>query len=146
MTTFTVITTPDVDETLLKTLLAYKRELTDQQISEMLESINPVVRKDGALYFIEPVDPRTQSFIWSPSFTDEAAGLTEISQILTLHSFGYQGFFKPSVEEVLAMIPVDLLPSVKAFEVFGPADVDDLNRQSPAIDAGHHVAVTVLYG
>jgi hypothetical protein len=53
--------------------------------------------------------------------------------------------FKPSVAEVLAMIPVHLLDKVTAFETIGPSDVYDLHRQRAAMNASFHVAITHLY-
>lgn len=146
MTTDQAVRTPDVDRGLLDVLLAYKRTLTDDQIASMLEHIHPVVRSDGELYYIRPIDPRNVSFIWDPTTTKVATDLNEITKIFSLHTWGYYGMFKPSVEEVLSMIPQHMIDKVRAFEIVGPEDVDDLNRQYEAVDAGYHVAVVILYG
>lgn len=141
--------TPSVDEDLLAVLLAYKRELSDQELAELAQKIRPICRdKEGKCFFIEPVDPRKVSFIWSPSYTEEAdgpGGIVRHSTIYTLHSFSFHGMFKPSVAEVLAMIPLHLLDKVIAFETIGPDDVYDLNRQRAAMNASFHVAITHLY-
>ena len=146
MTTIDLVRTPNVDKELLGILLAYKRELSDEQIAEMLETMQPVVRRDGELFYIKSVDPRKVSFTWGPTTTKKATGLLEIARIYTLHTWGYYGFFKPSLEEVLSMIPMHLITNIKAFEINGPKDVHDLNRQNDAVDAGYHVAVVTLYG
>ncbi len=147
MTTTESVRTPDVNEKLLNVLLADKRELTDDEIARLLENIKPVVRgEDDQLYYIAPIDPKKVSFIWGPHLTNKATDLGEIAKIYTLHTWGYFGFFKPSLEEVLSMIPQRMIEIVKAFEIIGPDDAHDLNRQSSAISAGYQVAVTILYG
>lgn len=71
--------------------------------------------------------------------------MREVSRINTYHTYGHPAMFKPSIAEVLAQIPDDLLGSVSAFEVSGPGHVDDINREREARDAGFHVAETILY-
>lgn len=137
--------TPDIDPSGLRKLLARKRELSEQEVSEMLRSIRPVVRRGDRLHYIAPVDPRRVSFMWEPEVLEEATDLTRLAEVHTLHEFGCHGFFKPSLKEVLSMIPSELIPRTKAFETSGPKDIHDLHRQSAAVDAGYHVAVTVLY-
>lgn len=142
-------TTPNVDEDLLAVLFAYRRELTDQELVELTQKIRPICRDAGGrCFFIRPVDPRRRSFLWAPSFAEAAdgpGGIVRHSTIYTLHSFSYHGMFKPSVAEVLAMIPQHLLDKVIAFETIGPGNASDLNRQLAAINASFHVAVTHLY-
>ena len=141
--------TPDVDRELLAVLLAFKRELSDDELVELSQRIRPVVRDyTGQYFYIEPVDPRNGAFTWCPIYAGDVSrlgGIVRISTIYTLHSFGYPGFFKPSVAEVLSMIPQHLLNKVSAFETIGPSDESDLTRQEAATNAGYHVAVTHLY-
>lgn len=120
-------------------------KITDARIAELLKTISPLVRKNNELWYIARCDPRTTAFSWNPKFVEQATGLVPMEQIKTLHTFGYYGFFKPSIAEVLAQIPVSLIPHVVAFEVIGPGDADDLNAQSDYVDAGVHQADTVLY-
>lgn len=94
-------------------------EINDTKLNSLCERILPVVRKNGALYYIEPVDPRKTSYIWSPTITTEATGLKEFIKINTIHKCSYYGFFKPSVAEVLAQIPDDILDKICAFEIDG---------------------------
>lgn len=58
----------------------------------------------------------------------------------------YYGIFKPSIAEVLAQIPEELIEQTVAFETIGPADADALNKERDALNAGFHVATTRLYG
>jgi hypothetical protein len=110
------------------------------------EHIFPVIPKHGKLFHIKPVDPRKIAFTWDPKLREEATGLVELTTIRTLHGFGYHGFFKPSIAEVLTQIPDDLVPRVVAFSTEGPGAASDLNEDLLALDAGYHVGTTTLYG
>jgi hypothetical protein len=142
-----VSTAPIVDEQLLAVLLAQKRELSDEEITELVQKIRPVVCDESGRYFyIKPVDPREESFIWDPTLTDEAVGemgsIARVATIYTLHEYGAPSFFKPSIAEVLSMIPQHLLGKITAFETISP---DSPEGQWPALKEGYHVAVTHLY-
>jgi len=139
-------TTPDVSEKLLKELLASKRELSNNELAGLMRKIRPVVRdENGRCFYIKPVDPREIAFTWDPVLAGRASGITRTETIYTLHRFGYHGLFKPSIAEVLSMVPQNLLDKVVAFETTGPSDMSDLKRQWVAVEAGYHVAVTHLY-
>lgn len=100
----------------------------------------------GELYYIEPVDPRGVAFSWDPIPTEKAMGLKPVRDIQTYHTFGYHGFFKPSIAEVLAMIPLEVVDEVVAFEIVdGPETAEDLKENLEAFNAGYHVATTRLY-
>lgn len=119
--------------------------ISDERIRELSELVFATVRRDGQLHFIHPVHPRNVAFTWSPDLAERAEGLEEIARIRTLHTYGYHGFFKPSIAEVYAQIPEYLLHEVVAFETNGPDTVHDLNRERDALNAGYHVAETILY-
>lgn len=132
-------------------------EISDQRLKELTARIKPIVRfaqdeigftrnEDGAQFYIEDVDPRNVAFTWDPKPTTEASGLTTLTDIRTYHSWGYYGFFKPSVAEVLAQIPEELVDRVAAFEIVDhPRTSQDLHRESEALNAGYHVASTRLF-
>lgn len=121
-------------------------KIAPKRITELLKQIRPCVRRDDKLHFIQPVDPRKVAFTWDPKLAGEAPEMPIIGKIRTLHTYGYHGFFKPSIAEVLAQIPEDLLPNVGAFETNGPETASDLDREREALHAGFHVAETILYG
>lgn len=121
-------------------------KITNAEIGKRLEHIRPCVRRNGKLHFIDKVDPRQVSFIWDPPLAREAPEMPVLRKIRTLHTYGYYGMFKPSLAEVLAQIPKDIIDQVGAFEVNGPETADDLNQEREALDAGYHVAETTLYG
>lgn len=127
------------------------------RIMEIAEQIKPVVRfvgapddfhqsMEGEPYYVEPVDLFNVAYTWDPKPLDKAMGLETVCDIRTYHTFGYYGFFKPSIAEVLAQIPEEHLSRVIAFEIVdSPKDASDLNRELEAVNAGYHVAITRLY-
>ncbi len=118
-----------------------------ERIKELAKRIRPVVWFPViGLCYIKRVDPFNIAFTWDPRPRWKVFGLKAICDITTYHTYGYYGFFKPSIAEVLAQIPAELLDKVVAFEtVERPETVDDLNREREALNAGYHVATTRLY-
>lgn len=117
-----------------------------ERICELAKRIKPVVRFTSGLHYIKPVDLFTIAFTWDPKRASKAKGLRKLRDITTYHTYGYHGFFKPSIAEVLAQIPAELLGEAVAFETHGPDSVDDLNAHLEELNAGLHVACTTLYG
>ena len=118
-----------------------------ERIQELSELIRPVVQFDGkGGRYIKPVDLFGIAYTWDPEPEDRATGLVSLCDITTYHSYGYHGFFKPSIAEVLAQIPNEYVGKVVAFEIVEkPETADDLNRHIEALNAGYHVAKTRLY-
>lgn len=120
--------------------------LTDARLAELVSRIKPVVEFKGVKRYIEPVNPRNVAYTWDPKPADVAPAFKEVAEIQTFHTYGYIGFFKPSIAEVLAQIPEQLLDRVIAFELkTTPSHVNDLNAESEASNAGYHVAYATLY-
>jgi hypothetical protein len=120
--------------------------ITNERLNELAARIKPVIEFDGVKHHIEKCDLRGESYVWSPVQAEAALALVEIVDIRTYHTFGYKGFFKPSIAEVIAQIPEDLIDQVTEFEIVaGPTTVDDLNEESVALNKGFHVATTRLY-
>lgn len=92
----------------------------------------------GKLHFIEPVDIEGTAFTWDPKHRDEAIGLKRLKDINTIHDYGAPSLFKPSINEVLAQIPPDVLDKVTAFST----DVDP-RQFTPG--GSHHLGLTTLY-
>jgi hypothetical protein len=107
--------------------------------------LRPLVVRDGKLFDTLPQDDlRETSYAWVEPLGSEATGLLAAKTVVTLHTFGFYGFFKPSVAEVLAQAPDDWA-TYAAFSVAGPRTTDDMGRDQLAFDAGFHVAVTTFY-
>ncbi len=123
-------------------------EIDDDRLSELVGRIRPLVRPepDGDPYYIKKVDPRSVAYTWDPSPVEKATDLVVICDVTTFHKWGYYGLFKPSIAEVLGMIPEGMTDIVVAFEIVErPETADDLNRFSIALNAGYHVARPRLY-
>jgi hypothetical protein len=91
------------------------------------------------------VDPRTQAFNWGDG-QKVVKHLKEVMRFRTLHTYGYHGFFKPSLAEVFAQLPTGLeIEEEMFFETKGPETASDLNKEKAAFDAGFQVAETILY-
>ena len=123
-------------------------EVSNEEITKLAKRIKPVVLfKRKGLCYIKPVDLFKVAYTWDPKSAKKATGLIPLCEITTHHGFGYAGFFKPSIAEVLAQIPQAYLKRVVAFEIVdSPKDADDLNKEKDALNAGYHVAKTRLYG
>lgn len=120
-------------------------ELTDEERARRVR-IKPLVKRRGKIYEVPEHDIEGVSFPWLDLTNEFAGELHEIAKIRTLHSWAYYGFFKPSVLEVLAQIPEELVDRIDFFTVDGPETAADLIREKEAMDAGFHVAETTLYG
>ena len=120
-------------------------DVTDARIVDVLETIRPVVvNNNGTLWYVAIADPRRFSFSFDPKILYRADGLVRTRTIRTLHTFGYVGFFKPSVAEVVAQLPEDL-DGIVAFSVEGPDTMADVMADPAEYEAGFHVATTTLY-
>jgi len=136
-------------------------KISNERLAELSARIKPVVRfnhkarelppkdgwnlsdlvpdkHDGLLYFVEDSYPRDNLFTWEPEPTHQAEDLKEFDAILTWHTWAYYGFFKPTIAEVLAQIPEQLLDKVVAFQTLASVEIDN-------IVGDYHVAITILY-
>ncbi len=122
-------------------------EISDELLQKLAQRIKPVIRfaqgakekfksSKGVLHHITPADLRTQSFMWSAKPTTRATKLVEVETIATYHTYGYAGFFKPSIAEVLAAIQNH--PEIESIVAFEITDED-------IYDDNCHRATTVLY-
>jgi hypothetical protein len=123
-------------------------EISDKLLTDRYFHIRPLVEHpgNGELYYIEhPKSLRGVAYPWDPELTEKAEDLEPITTIRTLHTWAYYGFFKPTVAEVIAAIPEEHLGEAVAWHLQGPEDVNDLNVEKEAVDAGFHVAYCTLY-
>lgn len=111
-------------------------QITDKRLEDLLLKIRPVVRMSihsrsidwcrfslddaGSLYFIEAVNPRTDTFHHSVIPSGKANVKSKpYNTIYTIHNaFGYQanGPFSPSIAEVFAQLPESEIERCAAFE------------------------------
>jgi len=119
-------------------------KISDEKLEELSKRIRPAKEENGELFYYKSCDLRNESFSWAEKDC-KAKGLKEFASLPTLHTYAYYGFFKPSVAEVLAQLPEDVLDKVIAFKVIGPETASDLNKHKEELNAGFHVAETILY-
>ena len=119
----------------IKPLVSF--ELDDDLELKLDRHKKPIVSSDGGLFYIAPVHPRSESFIWDPQpMGKQLMSLKCFDVIRTYHECGALSIFKPSMAEVLAQIPNDLLDRTLGFEIVSDS-VECLER--------HHAVLTKLY-
>ena len=122
-------------------------DLPGDRLRELADRIKPVVdfQREGRCY-IKPVDVFAEAFTWDAEPASKAADLKALCDITTYHPYGYYGFFKPSIAQVILQIPQEHLEKVIAFEIVKSPDIPDgLDPESEVLNAGYHVATTRLY-
>jgi hypothetical protein len=112
--------------------------ITNERLAELLVRIRPVCQFEGRLHYIRPVDPRRIAFLWDPQSDGMADNLVALECVMTRHDYGHPSLFKPTIAEVLAQIPEDVVDRVVAFETSRNADFDE--------HSDCHVTSTILYG
>lgn len=122
-------------------------KITDERLEALSKQIKPLVRrgKNQQLYLAKKCDPRNAAYTWVEGHGKKVGRVEECGRIRTLHTWSYYGFFKPSVAEVLSQIPDSMIDNVVAFECNGPRTAEDLNKDIDALNAGVHIAETILY-
>ena len=122
--------------------------ISNERLAELMEKIRPVVRfaegrkgkfqsPSGILHFVDPREPRQESFLREAKPGEKAPRLIEINCVWTYYRYNSPVFFKPTVAEVLAQIQDrPEINRVVAFEVM--TNVSTLN-------SGHHCTQTILY-
>lgn len=96
-----------------------------------------------------------QSFTWSTKIgekicsvndiLDSEPGLVTTGVVATLHTWGYYGFFKPSIAEIISQTPLRILKESKYFRLVGPENCDDMNKFYDVLNDGYHVGITTFY-
>jgi hypothetical protein len=114
-----------------------------EDIEFRAERIKPII--NGKV--VDCPDLVSTAYTWDPKFKDEVLPELKVLQtIRTYHGYGYYGFFKPSIAEVLAQIPGNLIQRVYGFEIIQvPQTAEDLNEHIEYVREGFHLALTRLY-
>lgn len=114
-----------------------------EDIEFRAERIKPIIK--GRV--VDCPDLVSTAYTWDPKFKDEVLPELKVLQtIRTYHGYGYYGLFKPSIAEVLAQIPGNLIHRVYGFEIVqSPQTAEDLNKHIEYVREGFHLAITVLY-
>lgn len=141
-------------------------KLEDAELTRRQALHLPLVRRDGRFLTVPKHNVKQMSYPWIEKLGPEVNPGPVVGTALTLHGYGYAGFFKPSVAEVLCQIPEGLVDVPTWFLVTGPDTAADFYKslesedealvremlEAPpddsvhrAFDAGFHTARTVFF-
>ena len=115
-------------------------EISQDDLRRFAKQIKPVTTIKGTQYVHAPCDVVTQSFAGGIDKNLPAEALEEYFTMTTYHRYGHPMLFKPSVEEVLAQIPDQMLEQITGFE----SDLISMDPNS-CVDGDYHVASTRFY-
>ncbi len=130
-------------------------EMSIEEISKWYATIKPIVHKSGTPCYLRKLSEKeltNTAYTWLKerrNYTEYAEyvdfdELSVLTDIKMLHRWGYYGFFKPSVGEVIRQIPKELLEKVIAFEIIsGPVGMNSIYNAE--LIAGFHVSIVRLY-
>ncbi len=122
--------------------------ITSDEAETLSKIFKPIKIEDNKAELIqqEGIDLFRHSFLWSPKLNPYKGDLFTLDSFWSVHDYGYQGIFKPSLAEVYAQIPACYHKlELCYFETIGPEDCHDLNLWIDHVNAGVHVAKTILY-
>jgi len=121
--------------------------VSQEGINKLAKIFKPIKIKGDKAFLIK-TDDLDNSFLWDADkhLKPYDGSLYTLYKFHSVHSYGYQGMFKPSITEVLQQVPkiYTMLKEV-FFEVIGPEDAHDLNMWIEHVRSGVHVATTTLY-
>lgn len=120
--------------------------LTDDELLARYRRIKPIVSYQELYYYLKRYNVdmmRNQSYIWNlEKDIRNQVDMTDaktIAEFPCYHTYGWYGFFKPSIAEVLQQFPDDYLEEANAFYMTSSPENDfDLNLQSEIVNAGCH--------
>lgn len=134
-------------------------KISNEEMAKRYAQIKPVLTVNGKLhYFREYTLEELSNMSYLFNRDEDVRGevgedeleVLEGRDFVCLHGYGYYGFFKPSVGEVLSQIKEYDIPLVKAFEIIeSPETASDFHKDSftsIAFDNGYHVSTVRLYG
>jgi hypothetical protein len=120
--------------------------------------LRPVVEIDDRMYEIElPHSIVGASYLWEKKkVREDPIKLEEIGRYFTFHTFGYYGFFKPTVEEALYHLPVpadatgdalatDAAATSASQVYYFTTDYVKVDGRMLLRGDSHHVGVTIIY-
>lgn len=130
-------------------------EITDEELMKRYTRIKPIAEINGTKYWLREYtlhELRKYSYIWYVEYDKTHPVDMRNLQVVPRHDFecfhtyGYPGFFKPSIAEVLSQIPQELLDNVQAFEIIHePRTAKDFYKNHEAFSQGFHSSTVRLY-
>jgi hypothetical protein len=111
--------------------------INEEELHRRLALFTPLYRDNGVVHRIKIPDLCVDAFTWDPDLL-EAVEFTPVTTIQTHHYCAFYGFFKPSIEEVLAQVPDDIPEGVNAFYIDMTADLGIFR------EGNGHLATTIF--
>lgn len=128
-------------------------KLSNEELIALYERIRPIVEFKDEKYLLRKFTLDqiiNTSYIYN--IEDDIRVLVDQEDLETVeefpcfHTYGYPGFFKPSIGEVLSQLPEKSKIESKYFEMIEEPDtVEDLNMYFDVIDKGYHVSKIRTY-
>ena len=124
-------------------------QMSNEDIARYYTTIRPIVKHDTYLRELTAKELTDTAYTWLNEPTDYAekvdfSKLSVLEDRKMLHGWGYYGFFKPSVGEVIRQIPEEYLKKVVAFEIIHGAIAMNTTFKDE-LNAGFHVSIVRLY-
>lgn len=121
-------------------------KITKEELISRYKRIKPIVNIDDIYYLLKEftVEELTNlAYTWRQEKDKremvDASSIETIGEFPCYHTYGFYGFFKPSIEEVLSQFPDDMLKQANAFYLYHrPETTYDLTKNSDIINAGCH--------
>lgn len=124
-------------------------KMSTEEITRWYATIKPIVNGDTYLRELSAEELTNVAYTWLNETTDYAekvdfSKLSVLEDVKMLHGWGYYGYFKPSVGEVIRQIPKEYLEKVVAFEIIECAIAMNSTFKDE-LNAGFHVSIVRLY-
>lgn len=128
-------------------------EIDDNRLKELYRLLKPIVTIDEMKYLLREFtlqELRNQSYIWNRAEDKrdvvDPSKLETVDDFLCLHTWGYYGFFKPSIAEVLSQAPENVIEQANTFEIIeSPETREDVFKYKEVIDNGFHLSKVRAY-
>lgn len=130
--------------------------ISDNELMRRYLKTKPIAEFHGVKYWLRDYSLRelkTSSYIWYVVDDRREPVGNDLSNctyrdIECLHTYGFPGFFKPTISEILAQIPEDIFEHycIDAFEIIDwPVYSTDFDKHREAFNAGFHTSTVRLY-
>ena len=121
-------------------------EMEQAEILKWYQNISPIT-KSHYLRRLSDEELSKVSYTWLTKESDygdavDYSNIEVLAELQMLHTYGWYGFFKPSVAEVIRQIPKVLLPQTFAFDIISQKDLNDSIEE---VNAVFHVSTVRLY-
>ena len=127
-------------------------QMSNGDIAKWYATIKPIVKNGGKPTYLRELsnsELENVAYTWlnKPEDYGDVADFSKLSvlaDVKMLHGWGYYGFFKPSVGEVIRQIPEEYIEKVVAFEIIhGAIGMNTIFNAE--LNAGFHVSIVRLY-